>query len=478
MKKKILNPAALLFTAAVLIFTGCATTEDTAVKKADEQSSGAVAAAAAAAEPADDVSHATPKGEGWLISVNGVRTDEVWESNFELWKEDPESGYGEYVFDRKGTAVTVQAMPLIKVVAMVDDADATMPYSFKEDLWKSGYDLTMTAADGYSATINTSEHPLDELYIADYMDGSKITPMLCGNVTGKLWVKELAEVSAALEAVSLADNDFELLLEIGGQTGSYKINELEQMSIYVEDKGNYTNSYGNTFGFTWGGVKIVDLINEYTNLTKDMSITIEAMDGYAMNYSGEQLLDNADGDWILAFKEDGEYMPEDPGYIRLVKVGPQDPNFTGHVSARMVKKIIIKDVPFKNFEFEIISGKGSEVMDAQTLMSGVTNSRTVVEMMNKKKSELKSYMGMPVYMLLERYSGYKTVKIEAADGFSISLAADELEGNDDVIIGMFKGDGSDLDENDFPLVVAWNDDAELIPEGIKAVRNVVKIILE
>ena len=39
-------------------------------------------------------------------------------------------------------------------------------------------------------------------------------------------------------------------------------------------------------------------------------------------------------------------MPEDPGYIRLVKVGPQNPNFTGHVSARMVKKIIIKDTAF------------------------------------------------------------------------------------------------------------------------------------
>ena len=78
------------------------------------------------------------------------------------------------------------------------------------------------------------------------------------------------------------------------------------------------------------------------------------MDGYAMSYSASQLLDNSDGDWILAFKENGEYMPEDPGYIRLVKVGPNNPNITGHVSARMVKKIIIKDVAFKDFSLELI----------------------------------------------------------------------------------------------------------------------------
>ena len=107
----------------------------------------------------------------------------------------------------------------------------------------------------------------------------------------------------------------------------------------------------------------------------------------------------------------------------------------------MVKKIIIKDVPFKDFEFEIISAKGTEVMDAQTLMSGVTNSRTVVEMWNKKKTTLKPYMGMPLYMLLENYSGYENVMIEAGDGFSIKLAASELEGNDDVIIAMFQVSG-------------------------------------
>ncbi len=444
----------LLMIAALLVLTGCATT-------------------------VDDTSHATPKGEGWLIKVSGVRTDEVWESNFDKWKKMEASGYAEHQFKRKGKMMTVMAVPLVKIAAIIDDADGTMPYSFKKDLWESGYDLSMAAADGYTATINTAEYKTDELYIADMLNGEKIAPMVCGNVSGKLWVRELAEITASLEPVSLTNNDFELVFEVGDKAGSFLIGDLEKMDCYIEDNGSFTNSHNNTFAHKWGGVKIVDMINNYTELTPDMSVTIEAMDGYAMTYSGKQLLDNSDGDWILAFKEDGEYMPEDPGYIRLVKVGPKKPNFTGHVSARMVKKIIIKDVPFKDFDLEIITPAGTEVMDAQTLMSGVTNSRTVVEMWNKKKKELKSYMGMPIYMLLEKYKGtYSKVNIVATDGFKISLSASELEGNDDVIIAMFKGDGSDLSDKDFPLVVAWDKNAAQIPAGIKKVRNIEKIILE
>ena len=468
MKKNLLTSLVILSVFTVSVFTGCSTTTEAAAAEIKSPPEAA----------ADDTSHATPKGEGWMISVHGVRSDEIWESNVEKWKEDPASGYGEFEFERKGEMVPVRAMPLKNIIAAIDDADASMPYTFQEQLWNDGYDLTLVASDGYSTTVNTADLSSDELYLADYVAGEKTAPMVCGNVSSKLWVKNLAEISASLKALSLENNNFELLLEIGDKTGVYKISELEKMSIYIEDKGNYTNSYDNTYEFTWGGVKIVDLINEYTTLRKDMTVTIEAMDGYAMSYSGSQLLDNSDGDWILAFKEDGEYMPEDPGYIRLVKVGPQNPNFTGHVSARMVKKIIIKDTMFKDFELEIISGSGTEVMDAQTLMSGVTNSRTIVEAWNKKQTDLKPYMGMPVYMLLERYSGYSNVTIEAADGFSITLAAEELQGNDDVIIAMFQGDGSDLEENEFPLVLAWDKDTVLVPSGIKSVRNIVKIILE
>jgi hypothetical protein len=460
---KILLPG---ITAVLLLFAGCSTVED------------AAAVETPSVETADAVAHATPKGEGWVIKLTGVRSDEIWESILEDWKEDSSSGYGDYEFSMKGEPVTFKAMPLKNILAMVDDADGTMPYTFQSALWKDGYDITMTASDGYSVTVNSTDFAEDVFYLADYMDGEKIAPMITGSVSTQFWAKELAEISLSLQPITLENNDFELLIDIGGKQDAFTISELEKLSYYIEDKGNYTNSYDNNFQFVWGGVKIVDLINEYSKLTADMSVTIEAMDGYAMSYSAAQLLDNSEGEWILAFKEDGQYMPEDPGYIRLVKVGPNNPEITGHVSARMIKKIIIENTSFRDFELELIDGDKVEIMDRQTLQSGVTTWRTTVNYFNRKAGETIEYMGMPVYEILDRYSGYDTVNIVAADGYTISLSADELNNNDEVILAMFYGDESELSEDEFPLVIVWDQDAKIIPAGIKAIRNIAQIIVE
>lgn len=468
MKKTIVNFLLPALAAVLLLFAGCATAVD-----APEAAAGSVEKT-----EIDAVAHATPKGEGWMVSIAGVRTDEIWESNYEKWKEDPSSGYGEYEFSMKGEPVKFTAMPFKNIIAMVDDADGTMPYSFLNDKWNKGYDITMTASDGYSVTVNSADFSADDFYIADSMDGEKIHPMITGNVSTQFWAKDLSEISLSLQPLTLEDNDFELLINIGGKQDAFTIGELEKLSYYVEDKGNYTNTYGNTFEFLWGGVKIIDLINEYTTLSEDMSITIEAMDGYAMSYSAAQLMDNSDGDWILAFKEDGQYMPEDPGYIRLVKVGPQNPNFLGHVSARMVKKIIIENTSFRDFAIDIVDGDEVEILDRQTLQSGVTTWRTTVNYWNRKAEKTVGYMGMPLYEILSHYSGYDTVKIVAGDGFEIALAASEVADNDDVILAMYYADESELSDNEFPLIIVWDQDAERIPEGIKAVRNIVKIIVE
>ena len=479
MKKRLSVIVLLCILSLLFISAGCKTTGGAAQDSV-------AAAKAVDAEPAvekveqdvDAVAHATPKGDGWMFTVEGVRSDEVWESNFEKWKEDPSSGYCKIEFDRKDEAVSFGAMPLKNIIAMIDDADATMPYSFIEDKWTAGYDITFTSSDGYSVTINTADYSAADFYLADMVDGENITPMLTGNVSSQIWVKDIAGIKASLQALSLEDNDFELVLEIEGRSGSYTISELENLDYYVEEKGNYTNSYDNTFEFLWGGVKIVELINEYTTLTDDMSLIIEAMDGYAMNYSTAQLLDNSDGDWILAFKEDGAYMPEDPGYIRLVKVGPGNPNFESHASAKMIKKIIIEDVAFRDFQLEIIDGDKVEIMDRQTVQSGVTTWRTVVDYYNTKADETVRYLGMPVYEVLRKYSGYDTVRIVAEDGFEISLAAEELAGNDDVIIAMFYGDESELSADEFPLIIVWDEAAAVVPAGIKPVKNISKIIVE
>ena len=426
---------------------------------------------------ADAVSQATPKGDGWKIELSGVRSDEVWESNLKSWIAQNPELLVELEYEKKDELHSYEGVPLKEIIAMVDDADGSMPASFRAEKWTEGYELTLTAGDGYAQTMVSSDFDPDDLYLGISQDGSPMPPTLIGDISGQYWVRDLASISLGLQPVSLETNDFELLLDIDSKNASFTISEMENHPYYMEDKGNYTNSYGNNFQYTWGGVKLVDLINDYTTLTDEMTVTIQAMDGYEMDYSGSQLLDQEDGTWILAFKENGEYMPEDPGYIRLVKVGPKNPEITGHVSARMVKKIIIREESFSDFQITLDGPAGMEVFDRQTMQSGVSTHKSVVSYFDKKSESSIEYMGLPLYEMFSRYDGIEEVTLKAEDGFAITLAASEVIGNQDVILAMYYGDGSELSDKEKPLVIVWDQNAPVVPEGIKAVRKISKLII-
>ncbi|MDC7233408.1 MAG: hypothetical protein PQJ58_09250 [Spirochaetales bacterium] len=465
----------LILAGLLLITMGCATgTAETGA--APEAAPGA--AVEAENTEADAVTSATPAGEGWMVTLTGVRNDELWESNLISWMQDEEDVAVEMSLEKKGETNLYKGILLKDVVAMVDDPSGGMPYEFQEALWQEGYDITLTAADGYSASFNTADVSADDVLFVSSIDGEAVSPRIAGNLTGKAWVRDLESIELSLAPVDLAQNSFEFTLDINGTTANYTIAELEAMDIYVEDRGGFTNSHGNSTEGIYGGVKLIPLLEQYMEFTPASAIKVIAMDGYEMNYGGDMLLDQNDGDWILAFKENGEYMPEDPGYIRLVKVGPQNPNITGHASARMIKKIVTEGEPFVDFWLTIVQKDLTEVFDRQTMQSGVVTNKNRVTYYNRKEDLDIEYLGISLWRLLERPTGYKAVEISAADGFSVTLDNAQLEGNDDVIIAMYTGqDDSLLNDQEWPLRLVWDKDAELVPDGIKAVRNVEKITL-
>ncbi len=288
----------------------------------------------------DAVSSATPLGSGWMISLVGVRKDELWQNHFELWKNEDDA-YIEMELEKKGETKLYGGILLKDAIAMVDDPVRGMPYEFQENLWNEGYDITLTAADGYSATFSTTDVSFGEILLVDTINGEAVAPGIAGNISTKVWIQNLEELEISLAPVELSNNTFELVVDINKTITSYTISELESMDIYIEASGSLTNSYGNVSTGLYGGIKLIPFLSKTMKVTPETAIKIIAMDGYEMDYGGEMLLDQSDGDWILAFKEDGEYMPEDPGYLRLVKVGREIPNITSHASARMIKKILV-----------------------------------------------------------------------------------------------------------------------------------------
>ena len=454
-----------LILAILLTVTGCATGSGNTDSHAPEEGE------------VDAVSTATPKGSGWMITLRGVREDELWQSHFESWKET-EDYHVEMKLEKKGETRLYGGILLKEVIAMVDDPSGGMPYEFQEDLWLEGYDVTLTAADGYSATFSTLDASAEEILLVDTIDGEPISPQIAGNITSKAWIRDLAEIELSLAPVDLDSNTFELVLNINGKSSSYTIEKLEAMPIYVEDRGSYTNSHDNTTAGIYGGVKLIPLLSGFMEVTQETAIKIIAMDGYEMDYSGEMLLDQSDGDWILAFRENGEYMPEDPGYIRLLKVGPGEPNITGHVSARMVRKLVTVGVPFKDFTISIVDKGNTEIFNRQTLQSGIITNKNRVAYYDRKKDIDIPYMGISIWRLLERPTGYSAVTIKAADGFTVTLDNTQLEGNDDIILAMYTGsDDLLVNEGEWPLRLVWDKDTAIVPDSIKAVRNVTSIIL-
>jgi hypothetical protein len=465
MEKKVKRKAALLISAGLMaiavVLAGCRSVP-----------------AEKSPEGVDAVSTATPGGQGWMVTLTGVREDELWQSDFESWETGEEGAYVQMDLEKKGNTNRYGGILFRDIVAIVDDAAGGMPYVFRDSLWEEGYEITLTASDGYSATFATSDYRADEILLADTLDGEKVPPMIVGNITGKAWVRDLASIELSLAPVDLALNDFEFVLDVNGSVTSYTIADLEGMDIYIEDKGSFTNSYGNRTDSVYGGVKLVPLLSRFMEVTPETAIRVVSMDGYEMSYGGEMLLDQGDGDWILAFKENGEYMPEDPGYIRLVKAGPENPNITGHISARMIKKIATEGEPFRDFELTVAEDGITEVFDRQTLQSGVMANRDRVSYYDRKADRDIEYRGIALWRMLERLSGYTAVTIAAGDGFSVTLDNSQIEGNDDVILAMFTGEDDQLlDGSEWPLRLVWDKDAALVPDGIKAVRNVTDIIL-
>ena len=486
---------ALLIMGAALLLAGCAAAPS-APESPQVQTEAQVSEEQTAPESAQQQTAAeSTTAPAWSIALLGVREDVLESDRFEEAKAHG-SHYVQMQLERKGQTKTYSGMPLYLIAAVVDGSDSSHPYVVDRSRWSAGYDITISAADGYSATFNTGEVEAEALILADNIDGQPVAPMMVGAVPGNLWVKDVVEIELAFGASAQAEAEFELILDINDKVSRFTLAELEDSSFYVEQPGRYTTSAGSTYGGAWGGVRMADFLGQFFNLKPETSLTMSAMDGYEMTYSGAEVLDADEGVWVLAFKLDGEYLPMDPGYIRTIKVGPKNPNIPGHSSVRMLEKIVVKEQGYRDFAITV-SGKMDWILDRQTIQSGVSCHKRVVDF--ERKGSAAQYTGIPLYLVLAyaddpqyaphhqtdksilsyrketAQAGY-TVELEAADGYVVSMDSREVDGNEDLILGMYKN-GDELPDDEFPLILVWDKNAETVPDGVKPIRQITAIRL-
>ena len=433
----------------------------------------------------------------WSVELSGVRKDSLNEAYYRKIKAAGKE-FVQKTVDKKGVPTTYAGVTLRAVIAMVDGTDSAHPYLFDAELWAKGYEITLTAADGYSATFSTKDLAPDALILAESEAGKPLAkPMIVGDSAKNLWVKDIASIStslAASKAVSEA-SAFSLELDINGTKASFTLADLEKDPSYMEDKGSFTTSAGTKYTNVYGGVKLREILGRFMNLSADDSISFVATDGYEMTYPGKLLLDESDGVWLLAFKMDGDYLPKDPGYIRTIKAGPGNPNIDGHLSVKMIKRIVVKQKDFKDFTLAY-SGKMDGALDRSTVQSCVSCHKKEVTFERKGISGV--YTGFPLHLLLAyaddaKYAphkqatgilaydaaaakaGYK-VEVVADDGYTITLDSRELDANNEVIVAMYK-DGAGLGADEFPLALVWDKNIARLPEGIKNVKRIKSVRL-
>ncbi len=297
----------------------------------------------------------------------------------------------------------------------------------------------------------------------------------------------------ALPEVGIWPKEARITLATPEGERTYSLAELEQRFSALTFPGSYVTSSGRVVSSVYTGFLLSDLLG---NWPEDAELEVLAADGYRMRYRWGSLSD-PEGTWILAFKQDEKYMPFNPGYFRLVKVGPGNPRFPSSASAKMVVRLEIHG-EYAPYTLRL-SGAQERIFTRWDLESAVACPCHAARVSATHKGETHTYLGLPLWRLLayvddeiapsgagikyddaafnweKAQAGY-LVEIRAADGFSQTIPSSYLAGNDKFILAL-KVDGRFLAaEEGGPLLFVWDDGAS-VPPGLKRVKWVVEIII-
>ncbi len=302
------------------------------------------------------------------------------------------------------------------------------------------------------------------------------------------------------EVSSILDSDLPegLLLTVarGEDARTYTLEEIETLE-QVTGAGTFTTSTNALYTATYTGVPLTTLIG---NVPADATIRVTASDGYSMNYPASMLQDTSEGTWILAYQANGTYMPFDPGYLRIVQVGPDTPHFTSSLSAKMVERIEVLG-EYEEYTLRLM-GALERVFTRGELEAGVGCPCHTVTVSVTSRDVTSRYTGLPLWRLLayvddaaypplERGIHYEeehfndelaasayAIELVAADGYSQTVTSD-LVARDDRFVIAFKKDGVFLDPEDDGYMRFVYDDSVQLPEGmrLRSVKLLSEILL-
>ena len=326
-----------------------------------------------------------------------------------------------------------------------------------------------------------------EFLVVDY-DGDFMT-LFEAEVTG--------DPAAAFAGTDADSASILLTLVKGEETLEYTLADLQELDVLTAP-GTFTNSADADYTATYTGVPLMDLIG---NVALDSTVRVTASDGYSMNYAVELLADTNEGVWILAFEENGEPMPLDPGPLRIVQIGEGNPHFTSSLSAKMVEQIELLGI-YEPYALTV-TGAVDRTFERAELESGVGCPCHTATVSVTSKGETHTYTGLPLWRLIayvdddvfpapedgihyndEDFSDALAerdyaIHLVASDGYT-QTAQSSWIARDDRFVVAFKMDGVFLDPESSGYMRFVYDDSVELPEDarLRSVKFLTEIQVE
>ena len=408
--------------------------------------------------------------------------------------------------DRLGVVAVDGWYKMLPGTVLSGDTDAGIPILAIEmdgesgDAWEDGPMLIFLPADEEFS----NEDMLSALgpeFSHYFGDAPSTTGMMVKGAAYLVPNYEGESIPLQPETVSLGAASFpegKLLTVVRGEDAfAYTLAEVEALES-LTGQGTYTTSANVDYTANYSGVPMTTLIG---NVTSEAVVRVTAADGYSMNYPAEMFQDTSEGTWILAYKENGEYMPFDPGYFRIVKVGEEDAHFSSSLSAKMA--VLVEVLGFYEDYSLFLDGAVERTFSRSELEEGIGCPCRVVTVSATSKGVTSEYTGLPLWRLIAfvddgifpvaelgvyyneddfnddlASAGYE-ITLVASDGYTQTVASD-LVARDDRFIVAFKKDGVFLDpESNGYMTFVFDDSAELPEElGLRSVKFLVEILLD
>lgn len=439
--------------------------------------------------PVADPSNPNWKGD---VTYTGVR---LVDALAELGPVD--AGARIAVIATDGFAKTIPASVLSGDTAA---GEAILALDRGDSEWEGFPMLVFLASDGRFSNDDMLS-ALGETYSHYFGDQPSTTGLMVKNVAYVIVDYDGGALPDLREAAAHRDEASSALVSLtivrDGIARTFTRAEVEAMEA-ITASGTFTNSADVDYTAEYVGVPLATLIG---NVPMDATVLAIASDGYSMNYKAETFFDTSLGTWILAYKENGAYMPFDPGTFRIVQVGPNVPHFTSSLSAKMVERIEILG-EYTAYTLTLV-GESTRVFARGELEAGIGCPCHTATVTVTSKGETSTFTGLPLWRLLayvdggsapaadegihyndedfdvEKAAGAYTITLQAEDGYRQTVSS-ALVARDDRFIVAFKKNGAFLDATtDGAMRFVFDDSVEL-PDGtsLKSVKFLTTILLD